>query len=148
MEDVLKCDHNAYICRLRIPFNNIANPKNYITKLINYDKLLNAENSLTNIDDFLNACFYLLKNNVDTGIYNITNTGSITTKEVTSLISKYIIEKKFNFFKNDKEFYLDAAKTPRSNCILDNTKLIKTGFKIENVQESMLKSIKNYTTAI
>ena len=59
MEDILKCDYNAYVCRLRIPFNNISNPKNYITKLINYDKLLDATNSLTNIDDFLNACFYL-----------------------------------------------------------------------------------------
>jgi len=147
MEDVLKCDYNAYICRLRIPFNNIANPKNYITKLINYNKLLNATNSLTNIDDFLNACFYLLKNNIDTGIYNVTNTGSITTKEITKLISKHIIDKQFSFFKNEDEFYSIAAKTPRSNCVLDNTKLQKTGFKIEDVKESILKSIKNYTTA-
>lgn len=144
MEDILKCDSNVYICRLRIPFNNIAHPKNYITKLINYNKLLNAENSLTNIDDFLEACFYLLKNGVDTGIYNITNTGSITTKEVTTLISKYIIDKKFEFFKDENEFYSVAAKTPRSNCILNNSKLIKTGFKIDNIHDSILKSIKNY----
>ena len=146
MEDILKCDHNAYICRLRIPFNNIAHPKNYITKLINYNKLLDAENSLTNIDDFLNACLYLLKNAADTGIYNITNTGSITTKEVTKLISKYIVNKKFNFFKNEEEFYCIAAKTPRSNCVLDNSKIIKTGFKIDSIEKSILKSIKNYTT--
>lgn len=147
MEDILKCDYNAYICRLRIPFNNIAHPKNYITKLVNYNKLLDARNSLTNIDDFLEACFYLLKNVADTGIYNITNTGSITTKEVTRLISKHIIDKKFEFFKNEDEFYSIAAKTPRSNCVLDNSKLKKTGFKIEHIQESITKSIKNYTTA-
>lgn len=147
MEDLLKSDSNVYICRLRIPFNNIAHPKNYITKLINYNKLLNAKNSLTNIDDFLNACLYLLQNNTDTGIYNITNTGFIDTKEVTRLISKYIIEKKFEFFKNEDEFYSTAAKTPRSNCILDNSKLIKTGFKIDTIQDSILKSIKNYTIA-
>lgn len=147
MEDILKSDNNVYICRLRIPFNNIAHPKNYITKLINYNKLLDAKNSLTNIDDFLEACFYLLKNAADTGIYNITNTGSITTEEVTKLISKHIIDKKFEFFRNEDEFYSIAAKTPRSNCILDNSKLKKTGFKIEHIQESITKSIKNYTTA-
>jgi UDP-glucose 4,6-dehydratase len=145
MEDILKCDYNAYVCRLRIPFNNISNPKNYITKLINYDTLLDATNSLTNIDDFLNACFYLLKNNMNTGIYNITNTGSISTKKVTKLISKYIVNKKFTFFKNENEFYSTAAKTPRSNCILDNKKLLDTGFQIEHVEDSILKSIKNYT---
>lgn len=147
MEDILKSDYNAYICRLRIPFNNVAHPKNYITKLINYSKLLDAKNSLTNIDDFLNACLYLLENVADTGIYNITNTGFITTKEVTKLISKYIVNKKFEFFKNENEFYSTAAKTPRSNCVLDNSKLRKTGFKIDSIQDSILKSIKNYTTA-
>jgi UDP-glucose 4,6-dehydratase len=146
MEDLLKKDKNAYLCRLRIPFNHISNPKNYITKLINYNTLLDARNSLTNIDDFLEACYYLIVKECDTGIYNITNTGSITTKEVTKLINKYITDKEFNFFENEEQFYSIAAKTPRSNCVLDNSKLIKTGYVIDNIQDSILKSIKNYST--
>jgi UDP-glucose 4,6-dehydratase len=144
MEDLLKKDHNAYLCRLRIPFNHISTPKNYITKLINYNTLLNAENSFTNIDDFLEACYYLITKVCDTGIYNITNTGSMTTKEVTKLINKYITNKKFDFFKNEEEFYSIAAQTPRSNCVLDNAKLRKTGFNLKNIQDSMEESIKNY----
>ena len=80
MEDLLKKDPNVYLCRLRIPFNNISNSKNYITKLINYETLLNAQNSLSNINDFVNACYFLMMEKCDTGIYNITNTGSISTK--------------------------------------------------------------------
>ena len=118
----------------------------YITKLINYNTLLDARNSLTNIDDFLEACYYLIVKECDTGIYNITNTGSITTKEVTKLINKYITDKEFNFFENEEQFYSIAAKTPRSNCVLDNSKLIKTGYVIDNIQDSILKSIKNYST--
>lgn len=144
MEDLLKNDPNAYLCRLRIPFNNIANPKNYITKLINYNKLLNAENSLTNINDFIKACHYLITKNCETGIYNITNTGSIDTKQVVKYINKHITDKKFGFFKDEKEFYSTAAKALRSNCILDNTKLTKTGFKIKDVASSIEESIKNY----
>ena len=144
MEDLLKKDHNAYLCRLRIPFNHVSNPKNYITKLINYDTLLNAENSLTNVDDFLEACYYLITKGCDTGIYNITNTGSMTTKEVTKLINKYITDKKFSFFKNEEEFYSIAAQTPRSNCVLNNAKLRKTGFNIKSIEDSMKESIKNY----
>jgi UDP-glucose 4,6-dehydratase len=144
MEDLLKKDPNVYLCRLRIPFNNISSPKNYITKLINYDKLLNAENSLTNIDDFVKACYYLINKNCETGIYNITNTGSIDTKLVVKYINKYITDKKFEFFKNEKQFYSTAAKALRSNCILDNSKLIKTGFKIKDIESSLEDSIKNY----
>jgi len=31
----------------------------------------------------LGACYYLITKGCDTGIYNITNTGSMTTKEIT-----------------------------------------------------------------
>jgi len=144
MEDLLKKDPNAYLCRLRIPFNHLSTPKNYITKLINYNTLLDAENSLTNIDEFVEACYYLIAKGCDTGIYNITNTGSITTKQVTKLINKYITDKKFSFFESEEEFYSSAAKTPRSNCILDNSKLRRTGFDIKNIEVSIEQSIKNY----
>lgn len=143
-EKLLNSDKNVYICRLRIPFNEIQNKKNYITKLLNYDKALNAINSLSHTDEFVQACYYLYKNQCDTGTYNITNTGSIETKFVTNLINKYISNKNFIFFDNDKDFYSTAAKAPRSNCILNNLKLRKTGFNIRHVKEAFEHSIKNY----
>ena len=143
-EDILINDPYAYICRLRIPFNEEKDDKNYITKLLNYDSLLEATNSLSNIDDFVHACFHLVIKDCDVGIYNITNTGSITTKQVVKLLNKYITKKEFKFFDNDIEFYKKAAITPRSNCVLDNSKLVKTGFNILNIEDSLLKSIKNY----
>ena len=142
-EDILKSDKNVYICRLRIPFDNRQSSKNYITKILNYSKLLNAENSMSNTDEFIQACFHLVKEECDTGIYNITNSGSITTKEVTNIASKFF-DKKFTFFVNEKEFYGTAAITPRSNCVLDNTKLKKTGFKISQIQDKMEECIENY----
>lgn len=142
-EDILKFDKNVYVCRLRIPFDDRESSKNYITKIFNYSKLLNAENSMSNTDEFIQACFYLIKEECDTGIYNITNTGSINTKDVTKLISKYF-NKKFTFFKNDEDFYNTAAITPRSNCVLDNSKLLKTGFKISDIEYKMELCIKNY----
>jgi dTDP-4-dehydrorhamnose reductase len=144
MESLLSKDKYAYICRLRIPFNEIPNHKNYITKLINYDTLLNAQNSLSNIDEFISACQYLVDKECETGIYNITNTGSITTKEAVKYINKYITDKKFKFFKNDEEFYSTAAITPRSNCVLDNKKLRDTGFKIKDIHQSFELAAKNY----
>jgi len=143
-EDIIKNDEFAYVCRLRIPFNHEKDQKNYITKLLNYNTLLNATNSLSNIDEFVDACFYLLKNECPTGIYNITNTGSTNTIEVVKMLNKYITKKEFKFFNDDEQFYSTAAKTLRSNCVLDNSKLQKTGFKITDVKNSLLNSIKKY----
>jgi UDP-glucose 4,6-dehydratase len=143
-EDYLKTYDNAYICRLRIPFSNKKCPKNYITKLLNYNKLLNATNSLSNTEDFIRACYFLISENCEAGTYNITNTGSITTKEVVKLLNKHITDKKFSFFKNENEFYKIAANTPRSNCVLDNSKLRKTGFKIRDVDQAIEESISTY----
>ena len=36
-EEVLEGAENCYIWRLRIPFNNVDSPRNYISKLMNYD---------------------------------------------------------------------------------------------------------------
>ena len=44
---------NYYIWRLRIPFDEYDSPRNYLTKLIRYDKLLDAENSVSHLGDFV-----------------------------------------------------------------------------------------------
>jgi UDP-glucose 4,6-dehydratase len=143
-EDLLKKENNVYIARLRIPFDDSSSPKNYLTKLLNYNVLLNVENSMTNTQEFIEACCYLLLNEKETGIYNVTNTGSINTFDITKLLNKHITRKKFTFFENEEEFYKKAAKTPRSNCVLDNSKLLKNGFKIENIHDKIESCIKNY----
>ena len=41
--------NNSYICRLRIPFDQYNNPRNYLSKLQNYNKLLNMKNSIKSL---------------------------------------------------------------------------------------------------
>jgi hypothetical protein len=38
--------------------------------------------------------------------------------------------RKFEFWASDEEFYKVAAKTPRSNCVMDVSKLLAAGVKI------------------
>ena len=52
--------------------------------------------------------------------------------------------RKFEFWTNDEEFYQVAAKTPRSNCVLDVSKLLATGVKIRGVEEALEDSLKNW----
>jgi len=142
-EDLINKD-NSYICRLRIPFDEFDNSRNYISKLKNYDKLLNAENSVSHRGDFVKACLDLYEMNCDTGIYNVVNTGSVTTSWVTEQMAKYNIRNDFSFFQSEEEFYKFGAKAPRSNCLLDNSKLLSAGVKIRNTEEAIEQSLKNW----
>lgn len=133
----------SWICRLRIPFEKYNNPRNYISKVLNYSKLLDAENSMSNKQEFVKCCIEMIIKNINYGIYNITNTGYITTREVTELLNKHkITNKTFDFFLNEEDFYKSGvAVARRSNCILNNTKLINSGIYISDIYESIEKSI-------
>ena len=61
----------------------------------------------------------------------MTNPGFVTTRQVVELIEKHLKPaRKFEFWANDEEFYKVAAKTPRSNCVMDVSKLLAAGVKI------------------
>ena len=60
---------NMYIWRLRLPFDNIDSPRNYLSKLMTYDKLLNVTNSVSHLQDFVDACIYLFKMRCPIGTY-------------------------------------------------------------------------------
>jgi len=144
-EEVLANYDNVYIWRLRIPFNNINNPRNYLSKLMNYNTLLDATNSLSELNEFVSACLDSYLNKIPYGIYNVTNPGKVTTKEVIELINKYkIVDKGFKFFKDESEFMQIAAKTPRSNCVLDSSKILNAGIKLTEVHEALDRALSNW----
>ena len=145
-EEILAGYDNHYVWRLRIPFNNQDNPRNYLTKLMKYNTLLNATNSLSHLDEFVNACIDSYLNKIPYGTYNVTNPGSIRTDEVVRLIKKYnVCDKDFNFFNSEADFMDQAAKTPRSNCTLDSSKIISAGIKLTPVQDAVEQALKTWT---
>jgi dTDP-4-dehydrorhamnose reductase len=145
-EEVLDGAENCYIWRLRIPFNHVDSPRNYLSKLINYDTLLEAENSISHIDEFVRCCTETYSKQVPFGIYNVTNTGFVTTHEVADLIKTHLLpDKEAKFFTDEDEFMKLAAKTPRSNCVMDNSKLLSTGIEIREVHEAVVQSLNNWT---
>lgn len=136
---------NHYIWRLRIPFEEKHNPRNYLSKMLNYKRLLDAENSISNKYDFVNACVQTLRKKVPYGTYNVTNTGFVTTKQVIEKMQKTIAKDKvFEFFDNEEDFYKTAAKTPRSNCVMSNKKLLSTGIKMRTVDEALDDCLNNW----
>jgi dTDP-4-dehydrorhamnose reductase len=145
-EECLADAKKTYLWRLRIPFNNVDSPRNYISKLLHYDKLLEATNSISQLDEFVQACWLSFEKQIPFGTYNITNPGSITTKEVVQLASSILgINRAFTFFTDEDEFMRTAAKTPRSNCVLDSSKILRHGIPLTETREAVVEALKTWT---
>ena len=148
-EEVLEGAENCFVWRLRIPFNHEHSTRNYLQKLLNYDDLLEAENSVSHLEEFCQKCIECFTKDVEPGVYNMTNPGSITTRQVTEwMIKEGLTDKKFKFFDSEEEFMTKAAIAPRSNCVLDTTKAKKAGIGMRPVEEAMIDSIRKMRQSV
>jgi UDP-glucose 4,6-dehydratase len=143
-ENIISNWEKSYIWRLRIPFEEVDNSRNYISKILKYEKLLDAENSVSNKQEFVSACIQTMLRKVPYGTYNITNSGTITTKWVTEKLQKTIAKNKTFKFVPEDEFYKNIVKTPRSNCVMSNEKLLSTGIKMSTADESFDHCLNNW----
>jgi UDP-glucose 4,6-dehydratase len=119
-----------------MPFGPEKHPKNFLTKLQTYAKLIDFRNSLSHVDDVADVVFHFITKRPKTGIYNVTNGGSKTTREIVQMMG---MEK--NWFTYDE--FRAVTIAPRSNCVLDNSKL-KNIFSIRNIDEALKDAIGNY----
>ena len=135
----------SYIWRLRIPFDEFDNARNYLSKVQRYSKVYDNVNSISHRADFVKACLDTWELRAPFGTYNVTNPGFVTTKHVVEQIEKILKPaRKFEFWASDEEFYKVAAKTPRSNCVMDVSKLLAAGVKVRPVEEALEDSLKNW----
>ena len=144
-EEVLADQPNVYVWRLRIPFDHVDHPRNYLSKLMRYARLLEATNSISQLDEFCAATLACWEKHIPFGTYNVTNPGFVTTREVVELIKKSgVSRKEFTFFENEDEFMNVAAKTPRSNCVMDSSKLAAAGIKLTEVHEAVARDLRRW----
>jgi dTDP-4-dehydrorhamnose reductase len=147
-EEVLAGKPSHYVWRLRIPFDQHESPRNYLTKLMRYQTLLAAENSVSQLEEFVTATFACWEKRVPFGTYNVTNPGHVTTHEVVDLILKSgVCPKEYVFFKDESDFMKKAAKTPRSNCVMSSAKLASVGIRMTEVHEAIARDLKNWKKA-
>jgi dTDP-4-dehydrorhamnose reductase len=144
-EECLDGADNVFLWRLRIPFNHEDSNRNYLSKLLRYERLLEATNSVSHLNEFVSACIQSWTDRIPFGIYNVTNTGFVTTREVVSMIKRHLrLDRSFQFFQDEDQFMTMAAKTPRSNCILDNSKILNAGVRLSHVSDAIEMSLRNW----
>jgi dTDP-4-dehydrorhamnose reductase len=144
-EECLDGAENVFLWRLRIPFNNQDSPRNYLSKLMRYEMLLEATNSISQLDESIRAAWACWDRRIDPGIYHLTNPGAVTTREVTEMIQEELTPApKFQFFRDEQHFMQIAAKAPRSNCILDSSKILQAGIKMSHAHDAIRQALRRW----
>lgn len=125
------------VIRIRVPLDNHPHPRNLLTKLINYKKVIDIPNSVTYIPDFIKAITHLIKIEAY-GIYNVVNTDALIYTELMQAYKKFVPHFKYETIGFKK------LNQVRTNLILSTEKLEKSGFKIRNIHEVLEECVKEY----
>lgn len=145
-EEAMAGAGESYVWRLRIPFDERDGARNYLSKVQRYAKVYDNVNSISHLGDFAWACVELWARRAPFGTYNVTNPGWVTTRQVVQLIEARLRPaRKFEFWASDEEFYRVAAKTPRSNCVMDPGKLLAAGVNLRPVEAALDDALTRWT---
>ncbi|XP_004244296.2 trifunctional UDP-glucose 4,6-dehydratase/UDP-4-keto-6-deoxy-D-glucose 3,5-epimerase/UDP-4-keto-L-rhamnose-reductase RHM1 [Solanum lycopersicum] len=140
VEELLKEYPNVCTLRVRMPISSdLNNPRNFITKISRYNKVVNIPNSMTILDELLPISIEMAKRNL-TGIWNFTNPGVVSHNEILEMYKKYINpEFKWSNFTLEEQAKVIVA--PRSNNEMDASKLKKEFPELLSIKESLIKNV-------
>jgi dTDP-4-dehydrorhamnose reductase len=131
---VLDSTEYAYILRIRLPFDEISHPRNYLNKLMEFPTVYRHMNSLTHRGEFARAALDLFETQAEFGIYHVANQGQISAEEVCEKMVRAGIMKGMPLF----------ADHPTTGCRLSTRKLSEAGVMMRNVEEAVDDAIKNW----
>ncbi|CAL5432940.1 unnamed protein product [Camellia sinensis] len=140
VEDLLKNYENVCTLRVRMPISSdLSNPRNFITKITRYEKVVNIPNSMTILDELLPISIEMAKRNL-TGIWNFTNPGVVSHNEILEMYRDYI-DPNFTWKNFNLEEQAKVIVAPRSNNELDASKLTKEFPELLSIKESLIKYV-------
>jgi nucleoside-diphosphate-sugar epimerase len=128
---------NVLNLRIRMPLADDLHPRNFITKIINYKKVVNIPNSMTILYDLLPLIPEMAERRL-TGNLNFTNPGVISHNEILQLYKEYI-DPQFTWVNFTLEEQAQILKAGRSNNELDTTRLLAEFPQVPHIKQSIIK---------
>lgn len=146
-EQSLEMMKNKYVWRIRLPFDENHNNRNYFSKLLKYENLVNAQNSISHKKELVNAVIDCIVKKVPYGTYHVTNPGTISAKEIIELMRVYwgnIPQLRKTFKYLTVEEYDKISKIPISNNHLNTDKLLKEGIYMRPVKRAVEETLNEW----
>ena len=139
VEDILIHYPTTCILRVRMPISDDLSPRNFITKILNYEKVVNIPNSMTVLSELIPISLIMAERRL-TGIFNFCNPGAISHNEILEMYKMYIDHTYTyqNFSVEEQSLILKAG---RSNNTLDHIKLCNAlpDIQIDEIHVAMEK---------
>ncbi|KAK8939436.1 putative rhamnose biosynthetic enzyme 2 [Platanthera guangdongensis] len=140
VEELLKEYENVCTLRVRMPISSdLTNPRNFITKISRYSKVVNIPNSMTVLDELLPISVEMAKRNCR-GIWNFTNPGVVSHNEILEMYKKYI-DPGFSWVNFTLEEQAKVIVAARSNNEMDASKLKGEFPELLSIKESLIKFV-------
>lgn len=134
---------NTLNVRIRMPITDCNSPRNFINKILSYEKICSIKNSMTVLPELIPIMIDMSLNK-DTGTINLTNPGVISHNEILTMyrdiVDSNFTWKNFTIQEQDK-----ILLSKRSNNFLDTSLLESKYPNVNNIKksvENMMKSIK------
>jgi dTDP-4-dehydrorhamnose reductase len=140
VEELIGQYDNVLQLRLRMPIDDdLQNPRNFIYKIANYDKVVNVPNSMTVLNELVPLAIEGATRKL-TGVYNFTNPGVVSHNEVLQLYKDYC-DADFQWENFSLEDQSKVLAAPRSNNELDTKKLQDVFPALLDIKSSLIKSV-------
>ena len=135
---------NVCIARIRMPIDSAPHPRNLITKLARYPKVIDVENSVTVVEDLLTAVRALLERRAE-GVFHVTNPGAMRHRDLLALYREHVDPKhSVELIPEEALVETGLAVKARSNCILESPRLEALGIRLRPIDEALRSAMIAY----
>jgi 3,5-epimerase/4-reductase len=133
---------NTLNLRIRMCLTPDAHWRNFITKIVTYEKVCSVPNSMTVLPDLIPAMIDMIKRNI-TGTVNLTNPGLISHNEILEMY-KEIVDPNFTWTNMSIEEQNNLLAAGRSNNYLDVSILQKHCPYVKHIKEAVRDCLIKY----
>ncbi len=135
---------NVAILRLRMPIEGIPGPRNLITKLASFQKVTDVENSVSVLEDVINALKVVVEKKAS-GIFHTVNAGTMRHRDLINLYEEIVDPSHSCEWITPKELVSQGiAVKARSNCIMQDNRLPEIGVHMRPIDVALRACMEEY----
>lgn len=139
-------DFDVLQLRIRLPIAARPGPRNLLTKLLAFDRVVSVANSITVLDDFWSPAEALIERG-ETGVWNMVNDGVERHDELLGLWRE-LVQPNHAFSLIETAALEATLAARRSNCVLSTAKLHAAGLALPDVAESLPRLVRAYAAHV
>lgn len=135
---------NVAVVRLRLPMDSRPSPKNTITKLANYPKIVDVANSITVVEDLLDVLHQVMDKRA-TGIFHAVNPEPLAYRDLMKWYEEIVDPDHHNEWVNEDELLASGSiAKKRSSCLLAGTRLAEFGIEMRHTEDAIKECLRAY----